>query len=84
MAAVIHGAMEGKCLGIRADCDGLPIKEETRLSFAATNRNMHACGYDVHVAMALGVARLIYQHRSQLRESVKFIFQPYEEGVGDD
>lgn len=82
VSAVIYGAREGKCLGIRADCDGLPIREETGLFFASQNGNMHACGHDTHVSMALGAAKLIYQHKSELCGSVKFIFQPYEEGVG--
>lgn len=45
VVAVIRGARPGKCLGIRADCDGLPIREETGLPFASTNGNMHACGH---------------------------------------
>ncbi len=82
IAAVIHGALPGKCLGIRADCDGLPVKEETGLPFASTNGNMHACGHDAHTAMALGAAKIIFENRDKLRGSVKMIFQPYEEGDG--
>lgn len=82
VSCVIKGALPGKCLGIRADCDGLPIAEETGLPFASTNGNMHACGHDAHTAMALGAAKLIWDHRSQLRGSVKMVFQPYEEGDG--
>lgn len=74
--------MPGKCLEIRADCDGLPIREETGLPFASQNGNMHACGHDAHVAMALGAAKLLYAHRSELHIQVKKIFQPYEEGGG--
>ena len=62
VVAVIEGKMPGKCLGIRADCDGLPIREETGLPFASQNGNMHACGHDAHVAMALGAAKLLYAH----------------------
>lgn len=80
VSAVIRGAYPGKCLGIRADCDGLPIREETGLPFASVNGNMHACGHDAHTAMALGAAKLIFQHRDELHGSVKMIFQPYEEG----
>ena len=82
VTAVIHGALPGKCLGIRADCDGLPIREETGLPFASTNGNMHACGHDAHTAMALGAAKILWNHRDELHGSVKFVFQPYEEGIG--
>ena len=80
VAAVVRGALPGKCLAVRADADGLPIREETGLPFAAQNGNMHACGHDFHMAAALGAAELVFRHRKQLRGSVKFIFQPYEEG----
>ena len=82
VTAVIEGAFNGKCLAIRADCDGLPIKEETGLDFASENGNMHACGHDAHTAMALGAAKLIFENRHLLHGRVKFIFQPYEEGDG--
>ena len=80
VCAVIQGDLPGKCLAIRADCDGLPIKEETGLPFASTNGNMHACGHDAHTAMALGAAKLLMENRHRLRGTVKLIFQPYEEG----
>jgi amidohydrolase len=80
VTALIRGALPGKCLGIRADCDALPIREETGLPFASRNGCMHACGHDAHTAMALGAARLLSAKRGELRGSVKFIFQPYEEG----
>jgi len=83
IAAVIHGDLPGKVLGIRADCDGLPVQEETGLSFASKNGNMHACGHDAHTAMALGVAKILYENKKNLRGSVKMIFQPGEEyGLG--
>lgn len=82
VTAVIRGALPGKTLGIRVDCDGLPIQEQTGLPFASTNGNMHACGHDAHVAMGLGAARLIHSHRDKLKGAVKIIFQPYEEGDG--
>lgn len=80
VCAVIQGELPGKCLAIRADCDGLPIREETGLPFASKNGNMHACGHDAHTAMALGAAKLLIENRSSLRGTVKMIFQPYEEG----
>lgn len=82
VAAVIPGGKPGKCLGIRVDCDGLPIAEDTGLPFASTNGNMHACGHDAHTAVGLGAARLLWERRDQLTGSVKLIFQPYEEGDG--
>ncbi len=82
VCAVIQGELPGKCLAIRADCDGLPIKEETGLHFASRNDNMHACGHDSHTAMALGAAKLLVENRHKLKGCVKFIFQPYEEGDG--
>ena len=82
VSCLIRGGLPGKCLGIRADCDGLPIREETGLPFASVNGNMHACGHDAHTAMALGAAGLLLAHREELRGSVKMIFQPYEEGDG--
>ena len=74
VTAVIEGAKPGKCLGIRADCDGLPIEEQTGLPFASTNGNMHACGHDAHTAMALGAAKLILENRDKLCGRVKLIF----------
>ncbi len=82
VTAIIRGALPGKTLAIRADCDGLPIREETGLPFASENGNMHACGHDAHSAMALGAAKLLLEHRHQLRGCVKLIFQPFEEGDG--
>ena len=81
VCAVIKGELPGKCLAIRADCDGLPIKEETGLPFASTNGNMHACGHDGHAASGLGVAAVLMQIKEHLRGTIKLIFQPAEEGV---
>lgn len=82
VCAIIKGDLPGKCLAIRADCDGLPIREETGLPFASENGNMHACGHDAHTAIALGAAKLLSENRHSLKGCVKFIFQPYEEGDG--
>lgn len=82
VATVISGSKPGKCLAIRVDCDGLPMQEETGLSYASQNGNMHACGHDAHAAVGLGVAKLLWERREQLTGSIKIIFQPYEEGDG--
>ena len=82
VTAYIRGALPGKTLALRADCDGLPIREETGLPFASQNGTMHACGHDAHTAMALGAAKLLLTQRHRLQGNVKLIFQPFEEGDG--
>jgi amidohydrolase len=82
VSAIIRGEKPGKVLGIRADIDALPIKEDTGLPFAATNSRMHACGHDAHAAMLLGTARILTENRRNLTGAVKLIFQPGEENAG--
>lgn len=80
--ATIEGDHPGRCVGLRADMDALPIQEETGLEFASRNRGvMHACGHDAHTAMALGAAMILQRMRSELHGSVRFLFQPSEEVV---
>jgi amidohydrolase len=75
------GEGNGPCVGLRADMDALPIHEEADVDFRSEVANrMHACGHDCHTAMLLGAARLLKQHESELRGTVKLIFQPAEEG----
>ena len=69
----------GKNFLLRADMDALPIREETRLDFASQNGNMHACGHDLHTAMLLGAAQILKNHESELKGTVKLMFQPAEE-----
>lgn len=64
---------------LRADMDALPIREESGLSYAAKNGNMHACGHDAHTAIILGVARILKQEEKNLDRPVKLMFQPAEE-----
>lgn len=64
---------------LRADMDGLPIKEKTGLPFACKNGNMHACGHDMHTAMLLGAAKLLKTREKALKGTVKLLFQPAEE-----
>lgn len=81
ITAVI-GKSEGKTVAIRADMDALPIHEETGLSYASENENMHACGHDAHTAILLVAAKMLKQHEDELEGRVKLIFQPAEEGPG--
>lgn len=64
---------------LRADMDGLPIREETGLSYACKSGNMHACGHDMHSAMLLGAARLLKAREKSLKGRIKLLFQPAEE-----
>ena len=83
LTALIGGRKPGKTLGIRADMDGLNVTEKTGLPFASNiEGKMHACGHDSHMAMAMGAAYVLANHRDRIRGNVKFIFQPGEEGPG--
>ena len=73
----------GRCVAIRADMDALPVTEETGLPFASEVAGvMHACGHDAHMALALGSAMWLSQHRDQWRGTVKWLFEPAEETFG--
>lgn len=70
----------GKTFLIRADMDALPISEQAEVDFHSKNKGkMHACGHDMHTAMLLGAARLLKTHESEIKGTVKLMFQPAEE-----
>ena len=79
LTAVLGNASAGRTILLRADMDALPIPEESGVSFACHNGNMHACGHDLHTAMLLGAAKLLKAHEAELPGQVKLMFQPSEE-----
>ncbi len=77
----INGTNPSKTIGYRADIDGLPITEETGCSFESEHKgNMHACGHDVHMTIALGLIN--HFASAPIKDNLLFIFQPAEEGPG--
>ncbi len=90
VVGILRGGKPGPVVALRADMDGLPVTERTPVPFASkvtTMYNgretgvMHACGHDSHMAMLMGVAEILSSMKSELHGTVKFIFQPAEEGV---
>jgi amidohydrolase len=90
VVGTLRGGKPGPVVALRADMDALPITERTPVPFASKattiyNGNetgvMHACGHDSHVAMLMGVAEVLTGIKNELKGTVKFIFQPAEEGV---
>lgn len=79
IVALIGKEKDGKVIALRADTDGLPMKEETGLEYASINECMHACGHDAHAAVALGVAKILKENEEALKGRVKILFQPGEE-----
>lgn len=79
----LTGGREGRTAALRADMDALPLQEATDAAFASEIPGvMHACGHDVHMAAALGAAKLLAARRASLAGTVIFLFQPDEEGFG--
>src|SRR5579864_8445531 len=77
------GAQSGRTILLRGDMDALPMPEETGLDFASEIKGrMHACGHDAHTAMLVQAVHLLHRHRDQFAGTVKFMFQPGEEGYG--
>ena len=90
VVGILQGGKSGPVVALRADMDGLPVTERTPIPFASkvkVNYNgketgvMHACGHDSHMAILMGVAEILAAMKKDLKGTVKFIFQPAEEGV---
>lgn len=90
VVGVLEGGRPGAVVALRADMDALPVVERTGLPYASTERAtfngqdvgvMHACGHDNHVAILMGAAQVLAGMRDELPGTVKFIFQPAEEGA---
>ena len=85
VVGLLEGAKPGPTLLIRFDMDALPIVEDTNAEYASqTNGIMHACGHDGHTSIGLTVAKILHAHRDQLAGTVKFCFQPSEEGYNGE
>ncbi|MGI9543942.1 MAG: amidohydrolase, partial [Cyclobacteriaceae bacterium] len=89
VVGILKGNLPGPVVALRADMDALPVKERVDIPFASkveaeyNNQKvgvMHACGHDTHIAILMGVAEVLTAHKQELRGTVKFIFQPAEEG----
>ncbi len=89
VVGILKGSQPGTVVAVRADMDALPVTEDTPYPFKSTVRTtyldqevgvMHACGHDIHVAVQLGVAKVLAEMRDEIPGTVKFIFQPAEEG----
>ena len=90
VVGLLKGGKPGPVVALRADMDGLPVTERVDLPFKSQARTeyngqqtgiMHACGHDTHVAILMGVAEVLASVKNDLRGTVKFIFQPAEEGA---
>ncbi|HZM89300.1 MAG TPA: amidohydrolase [Blastocatellia bacterium] len=82
VVALLKGAKPGPVVAVRADMDALPIQETIDVPYKSKNPGVkHACGHDVHTTIELGVAEVLSKMRDQIAGSIKFIFQPAEEGA---
>lgn len=90
VVAVLKGGKPGPVVALRADIDGLPVVERTDVPFKSIAKGMyqgnevgvmHACGHDTHISILLGTAKILTEMQDELAGTVKFIFQPAEEGA---
>jgi amidohydrolase len=95
VVALLKTGKPGPVIALRADIDGLPVTERGNLAFASKDKVvyngqetgvMHACGHDSHIAILMGVAQILVNNKNDLKGTIKFIFQPAEEGapVGEE
>ena len=85
VVGLLEGAKPGPVILLRFDMDALPIVEETGAEYTSQNQGtMHACGHDGHTAMGLTVAKILQKHRNELNGTIKFCFQPSEEGFNGE
>ena len=89
VVGILKGSNSGKVIALRADIDALPVTERNDLPFRSKVKTtflntetgvMHACGHDTHTAILMGVAEILVNNKDKINGSVKFIFQPAEEG----
>ncbi|QKX06332.1 amidohydrolase [Aquimarina sp. TRL1] len=89
VVGILKGKQQGKTVALRADIDALPVTEKVDIPFKSTVKTTfldqevgvsHACGHDTHTAILMGVAKTLSSHKNKLNGTVKFIFQPAEEG----
>ncbi|TDN86417.1 amidohydrolase [Salegentibacter sp. 24] len=90
VVGILKGDSEGKTVALRADIDALPVTERNNLPFKSEVRTaflgsetgvMHACGHDTHIAIMMGVAEILSKNKDKIKGTVKFLFQPAEEGA---
>lgn len=90
VVGVLKGNNPGKVLALRADIDALPVTERNDLAFKSNVKStfdgkdvgvMHACGHDTHIAILMGVAEVLAKNKDKINGTIKFIFQPAEEGA---
>jgi len=90
VVAILEGGQPGPVIGLRADIDGLPVTERTDVPFKSVAKGeyngeevgvMHACGHDTHIAILMGVAKILTENKDAIKGTIKFIFQPAEEGA---
>ena len=90
VVAILKGGKPGPVIALRADMDALPVKERVNIPYASKDSSMygktkvpvmHACGHDAHVAMLIGTAKVLAGMKKDIAGTVKFIFQPAEEGA---
>jgi len=90
VVGILKGDQPGKVIGLRADIDALPVTERNDLPYKSSEIGefagekvgvMHACGHDTHIAILMGVAEVLSKNKDKIKGTVKFIFQPAEEGA---